>query len=359
MTLTGRTIVRRTGAVIGAVVILAGAFLAGRGSVSSVSAASGADLPGQADQQTVWTVQEESVGRSLSFTGQISVSSNAGPVARSEGVITAVHVDRPQRVTAGSLLYSVNLRPVVAGVGALPAFRPLRQGDQGADVAQLRDFLCDSGYRGACGEATLFDSALAEAVRAWQRDLGVPPDGVVGVGDILWFSSLPARLRPTEALAVGQDAPHNTRPYTVDEADPVLRIPVSQQQAALVAPQTPATVAGAYEAVVAQAVPAGDDPGAEFHLLVTAGQEQPFCAVHDVCADLLGDKESTTVEVEVHTVPQRTGPVVPVAAVETDPTGRTLVRLPDGTRREVTVLAAAGGVVVVDGLRPGDQVVIP
>lgn len=363
MTPAARTLLRRAAAAAFAVAILAGTFLAGRGSVGAVDAARGADPTGGDGQPTVWTVREETVGRSLTFTGQLAVSSRDGPVARwpGEGVVTAVHVDGPRLVAAGTPLYSVNLRPVVAAEGSLPAFRPLGPGERGDDVVQLRRFLCAEGWRAACGDSPRFDWRLAEAVRGWQRELGVPDDGVVGVGDILWFPSLPARLRPAATLAVGEAAPHGTRPYTVDDLYPVLRVPLTRDQAALVPPEAPAVVAGGFEAVVTAVAPA--DPGeeqAEFLLTLAAGADrEPFCRAYEVCAELLGDQESTTVEVVVHTVPERTGPVVPAAAVETDPTGRTLVRLVDGDLREVTVLTAAGGMVVVDGLRPGEEIVIP
>jgi hypothetical protein len=360
VSLTGRTVLRRAAALVSAVAILTGAFVAGRASVGSVGNAT-AELPGSAGEQTIWTVREETVGQSLTFTGQLTVSSRAGPVARSEGVVTAVHIDAPRQVEAGTTLYSVDLRPMVAAEGPLPAFRPLAQGDRGEDVSQLRGFLCAQGWEAACGDSTLFDQPLADAVRAWQQGLGVDADAVVRVGDILWFASLPARVRPTEALAVGELAPNNVRPFTVDAAVPTLRVAVSREQAALVPAGAPVVVAGDHEAVVEQVLPAADpDAGAEFLVTMSAADErEPFCVVNELCAQLLGDHESATVEVTIHTVPERSGPVVPVAAIETDPAGRTRVRLADGTRREVTVLAVAGGVVVVDGLRPGEEIVIP
>ena len=83
----------------------------------------------------------------------------------------------------GSVLYSVDMRPVVALVGEVPAYRTLAEGTAGVDVAQLEENLAALGYGGFVVDDT-FTHATAGAVRQWQRDLGAPDSGAVEFGTI-------------------------------------------------------------------------------------------------------------------------------------------------------------------------------
>ncbi|EKE43496.1 peptidoglycan binding domain protein, putative [Oceaniovalibus guishaninsula JLT2003] len=57
--------------------------------------------------------------------------------------------------------------------------RTLAPGQSGADVTALRDRLTTLGYLPRSA-ASRFDESMTDAVRAFQTDIGVPPDGVVG-----------------------------------------------------------------------------------------------------------------------------------------------------------------------------------
>lgn len=370
------TIVRRALAGVVAVAMLAGAFTAGRASVSSASAAATAD--GQPPTtMSIWTVRNETVGRSLTFSGRVRASNTPGPVASSQGVVTSVIVNAPRKVKAGTKLYTVNLRPVVAGQGPVPGFRDLTRGARGADVLQLRRFLCGQGWKVVCGKSDTFDRNLTVAVLSWQKKLKIDPDGVVRSGDILWFPSLPLHVRPSETLELGKSVTGGERPFIVDAGTATFELRVSREQAALVPVGAHAVVGGDQKAVVAQVVPAtghaetgtnGPNPtgatGAagegEFLIeLVANGSVKPICEAGAFCAEIVGTRKSVAVDVIVQTVPKQQGPAVPVAAIATDSGGQTSVRMADDRLMEVSVVAVAGGVAIVDGLVVGDRVVVP
>jgi hypothetical protein len=71
---------------------------------------------------------------------------------------------------------------------------------------------------------------------------------------------------------------------------------------------------------------------------------------------LIGETSFST---EIVVVPETEGPVVPVAGVVTSPDGSTAVVLVGGEMVEVTVLAVADGLAVVEGVSAGDVIVLP
>ena len=61
-------------------------------------------------------------------------------------MLTSIDIADGASADLGARLYTVDLRPVVAAVGAVPAFRDLAQGSRGADVAQLEQLLVSTGF---------------------------------------------------------------------------------------------------------------------------------------------------------------------------------------------------------------------
>jgi hypothetical protein len=92
--------------------------------------------------------------------GEVGSSINLNTVAQwtpipvgsnqAAGTVTTVSVKPGDEVTQGSILYSVNLRPVVIAQGSIPSFRAKSVGTSGADVTQLQTLLAALGlYSGA------------------------------------------------------------------------------------------------------------------------------------------------------------------------------------------------------------------
>jgi membrane fusion protein, multidrug efflux system len=137
------------------------------------------------------TLQEtKTVAGTLGFGDPVPVGP-AGP-----GTLTWI-APAGSTVERGEPLFKVDERPVVALYGSLPLYRTLRDGAEGADVAQLEQNLADLGYTGFTVDDA-YTAATAAAVRTWQADLGLPGTGVIDVGQ--------AVITPAEARIAGHTA---------------------------------------------------------------------------------------------------------------------------------------------------------
>ncbi|KUL30495.1 efflux RND transporter periplasmic adaptor subunit [Actinoplanes awajinensis] len=87
-------------------------------------------------------------------------------------------------VKRGKPLYKVDNQPVVLMYGALPAYRSLGSGDEGADVKQLEKNLWALGYRGFTVDDE-YTAATADAVEDWQDDLNLDETGRVELGRVV------------------------------------------------------------------------------------------------------------------------------------------------------------------------------
>jgi peptidoglycan hydrolase-like protein with peptidoglycan-binding domain len=140
-------------------------------------------------------------------------SSAAGTVTRLLG--------QGERVGRGDELYRVDERPVTLLVGEVPMYRDLAIGDSGVDVRQLETNLAKLGYDGFETD-TVFTASTAEAVRAWQRKVGVEPTGSVARSDVV-FAPAGGRV----------DAVHVRAGSVVSPGAPILDLTGTDQIAAL------------------------------------------------------------------------------------------------------------------------------
>ena len=88
----------------------------------------------------------------------------------------------------------------ISNTGTTATAKPL----QGRDVRELETNLAKMGYGGFTVD-DLFTKSTADAVKHWQRTIGVSATGVVGVGDVV-FRKGAVRVAAVKS-AVGQDAP--------------------------------------------------------------------------------------------------------------------------------------------------------
>lgn len=354
-----RTAVGRAGASLAVLLVVAAAFFGGRESMASISRDTSAASSLPADH-TVWTVKEESIGRTLTFSGTIETTTVSGPMANSAGIVTDVGVGAMAAVDVGDPLYAVALRPTVAGVGAVPAFRALAEGAEGADVAQLRGFLCSTGFLTTCSvPGDTFTPAVTRAVKAWQKSLDLPEDGTVGTSDIMWFPALPVQVQPSETLAVGSRLTEDDRPLLIVSGAPVLTVEVSKAQGDLVPVGSRVTFGQRSAGLVAGISPAPSDTGeSEAVRISVVGDDgaTEVCSASDECPELLGGTASTTLDVAVEVIPALDGVGVPVQAVLTEADDSTYVMSADGSHLPVTVVGSSGGIALVDGLAVGDEI---
>ncbi|MFI1852626.1 peptidoglycan-binding protein [Streptomyces sp. NPDC020480] len=137
------------------------------------------ELPPSTAEVTRRTLQDtQSVDGQLGFGPATTLS------ARRPGTVTEAP-EAGDRITRGKALYEADGRPVTLMYGSTPAYRALKTGSEGADVRQLERNLSALGYSGFTVDDE-YTATTAEAVRAWQEDLGLPETGTVELGSVVF-----------------------------------------------------------------------------------------------------------------------------------------------------------------------------
>jgi peptidoglycan hydrolase-like protein with peptidoglycan-binding domain len=312
-------------------------------------------LDGSSEPVT-YTVAEGRVGRSLQFATVAEWELRPLAWNAAAGVVTSVEVSSGEEVGVGDPLYSVNLRPVVVAVGAVPAFRDLAQNATGADVAQLQTLLAELGFYTGDIDG-VFRFTTRTAVRAWQESLGVPVDGVVRRGDVIFVPELPVRVAFSSELVVGASLSGGERLVLEVPSDPVFRVPLSVEQRTLVPLSSTVFVTypdGVWEGRVDRAVE-NPDIG-RLDLILTTTDGGPIC--RGACARWVDLERPTDFLVEIVVIPETVGPVVPVAAIQLDAGNQPFVTTPGGERIDITIVESAQGIAVVEGIEVGTVILV-
>lgn len=304
-----------------------------------------------------YTVVDGTVGRSLRFASVASWQFRDLARNASSGVVTSVAVAPGDEVSAGDILYAVDLRPVVVALGDTPMFRDLGLKANGPDVVELQQLLTTLGFYTGEMDGD-FGSAVRAAVREWQDSLGLNDDGVVRRGDVVFVGSLPARVVLTEDVSVG--APLVGGEVVVRElvGDPEFSIPLSPDQRSLVPLSADVFVTyegGVWPGRIVEAVE--DELRGQLRLVLEGVDGGSVCGSD--CAQAVPLIGETSFSTEIVVVPETEGPVVPVAGVVTNPDGSASVRMVNGEMVGVTVLAIADGLAVVEGVTAGDVILLP
>lgn len=108
--------------------------------------------------------------------------SAAGTAADTGAGIVTWTPDEGSTITRGETVYSVDGEKVPLFYGDTPLYRTLSEGSEGDDVALLETNLAKLGYTGFTVDET-YSSGTADAVSAWQEDMGREETGVVEAGD--------------------------------------------------------------------------------------------------------------------------------------------------------------------------------
>lgn len=334
--------------------VAAAAFWAGR-----VALAPPTDPLANDVRPVTYEVVEQTLGRSIQVAAVAEWESRPLGRAWVEGIVTSVDFAPGDAVDAGDILFTVNLRPVVVAEGDVPAFRDLQLGDTGPDVAQLQTLLAQLGFLDGEPDGQFGDSVLA-AVRAWQDSIQVDDDGIVRQGDLLFAPRLPVRVVATSALEVGVVLVGGEVVVNGLSSEPSVVVPLTIDQRNLVPLSGSVRLTypdGVWEAVIARAVETSEQGVGRLDLVLEAPEGGPLCGQE--CAEWIPPLGTTDFAAEVVVVPEVTGPVVPVAAIVTDPGGAQSVQLVGGEKVPIEVLASTGALAVVSGIEPGDLVVLP
>jgi peptidoglycan hydrolase-like protein with peptidoglycan-binding domain len=310
------------------------------------------DQPASRAAPVLYTVSVGTVERVQSFTAQASWSGQSLGRNSASGTVTTVDVIPGREVAVGDRLYSVDLRPVIAAAGAVPSFRDLSSGAKGRDVRQLQQFLRQEGfYAGPLSGS--FSRATNHGVRRWQKALGEPADGTVRSGDLLFLPTLPIRVAPGEALRVGAVLGGGETVLEVLPAGPVFTVTLGADQAKLVPLSGKVKVHhddGTWTGSIAASTTTASG---ELVLTLEGSGGSPIC--DDQC-ELVPLGDPTLYRVDLVSVPETSGPLVPSAALATGPDGTAYVIDRNGMPIGVTVVAAVDGRAVVSGIEPGQVV---
>ena len=267
------------------------------------------------------------------------------------GVLTEQMTSDGAVIDDGDIVGTVDLQPIVVAEGAIPAFRDLRAGQQGKDVAQLQAFLARAGlYDGP--EDGRWGRATTTAVKRWQAVIGLDPDGRIPFGTLLFVDSLPAAI--AWQAKVGDRLSVNTNILALLENEPTFTIQLRRAVLAGLPPDSIVIIEGPGGTEWAASLgPVRDLGGDEVEVLLES--RQTICGER---CNLLPVQGKTRLVGEVVLVPDTTGPVAPAAAVRVSPDGTTYVTEATRGRVEVSVLASADGLVVLTGVQEGDRVAI-
>jgi multidrug efflux system membrane fusion protein len=175
-------LIRRRLLTAGAAVVIVGGAVAGvlltRGSPGQEPAANPGLPPATAKVARTTLVETKTLTGTLGYGDPVPITATA------TGTLTWI-APAGSTVKRGEPLFKIDERPVIALYGSLPLYRPLRGGVEGGDVQELERNLATLSYSGFTVDDA-YTSATADAVRAWQADLGLPQTGTVEPGQIVF-----------------------------------------------------------------------------------------------------------------------------------------------------------------------------
>lgn len=248
------------------------------------------------------------------------------------------------KVVRGTRLYRVDDQPVVVLYGDTPPFRVIdRAGLRGSDVRQLRRNLSALGYRTWSVHQDTTDRSLLDALKAWQKKLGVPAPGALRPGQVVVLAG-PGRVSGLDALP---GAPAAGPVLQVTSTGQVVSVAMSAVDAGAVKRGARVTLtlpdaretAGTVTAI-SRTIAQGPDSGEPPKVTVTVTPARP----RDVASF-----DTAPVRVRFTTAARRNVLTVPVGALVALREGGYAVQRPDGSLIAVETGVFAGGLVEVKG----------
>lgn len=309
------------------------------------------------EQFTTATVADGTVAFSLTLNTSAVWKATVTGRNLAGGTVTTIPFDASKEATNGEVLYTVDMRPVVIGVGQIPAYRNLTEGDTGPDVAQLQGVLAAGGWYSGAQDGD-FGAATTRAAKAWQKSLGVAVDGVVRASDVIYAPELPAKLViDSKVVFRGAALGGGETVVSAVGATPDFSIAVTDQQARTIPLGTQVSInapnGGSWSSKV---VDTTTDSNKQIWLVLGSTTDQAICA--DQCAQVPASGENL-LSSRVVVTPETSGLVVPTAALKTTADGTIVVLEPNGTAHSVSVTASARGMSVITGVDAGLVVRVP
>ncbi|MBC7725809.1 MAG: peptidoglycan-binding protein [Burkholderiaceae bacterium] len=263
-------------------------------------------------------------------------------------------------VESGALLYTVDLAPVVAITGAVPAFRELGPGMEGADVRQLQTFLHGAGHFAYPPDGK-YGSATAAAVTRWSRTLGITDStaDTVPLGRVVFIPTLPQFLAPSPELRIGARVGPGEELIVGAGTEPRFSFRVLPESVSRTVEGMPVLIqadGSRWTAEVDSLAAATDSVGGTIALLRPSSGIDSICGTE--CTAMVTPGGTAVLPGTLVLVAETTGTQVPTASLQTDASGSAYLTLADGSTIVVTVLASSDGRSIVDGIELGQRIVV-
>lgn len=301
------------------------------------------------------TVVEGDVGRSVNYGVVIHPHQRQIAVNRLTGTVTSRALDTAAMLTPGQELFRVDGLPVRAVPSEIPFYRNLESGITGPDVTAIQKTLHALEYLPHENQITgKYDSSTVNAVKSWQRDLGIYRSGIITAGEVLAVPDTETLVALSDIITVGS---------LISEATPVLfeQLPSEFlirlsgfENSGLLPGQTVIIqyLDYTWTGVISQRF--SQDLGAD-QFYVTTEDGSAVCGTD--CA-ALPTQEDAFGQAQVVVTPEVSGASVPVAALQTTATGQAFVTLVSGQQVPVEILGSNLGVAVVSGVDVGQKVLL-
>ncbi|MEU9029932.1 efflux RND transporter periplasmic adaptor subunit [Streptomyces sp. NPDC048383] len=174
-------------------------------------------------------VQRGDLGAGLQVEGTLGYALERKLSAPGPGVLTWTSPEG-SAVERDAKLYEINGKPVRLMYGSTPMYRPLKAGDRGDDVKQLKRNLIALGWgTGLDASDGTFTTGTTAAVKRWQKAHKVPETGEVAREDIA-FASGPQRIKRNDS-AVGDEAGPGKPVLTVTGTERIARFQLEAAKA--------------------------------------------------------------------------------------------------------------------------------
>lgn len=150
---------------------------------------------------------------------ELAVSPALGLAFGGSGRVTSSSCVAGATLASGEEAARVDDRPVVALATSMPLYRDLRRGLRGGDVRSLQTELDRLGHHVTVDG--VFGRQTHQAVRGFEREAGLRPDGVVALEDLVWTPSSEVVFEECQALpgsAVSEGADFASVPGTLETA---------------------------------------------------------------------------------------------------------------------------------------------
>ncbi|MFI8342756.1 peptidoglycan-binding protein [Streptomyces sp. NPDC085639] len=185
-------------------------------------------------------VKRGDLSSGLQVEGTLGYAQERKLNAGGPGVLTWI-AGEGSAVERDGKLYEVNGRVVRLMYGSTPMYRPLKSGDKGEDVKQLKRNLQALGHgAGLDPQDGVFTAGTTTAVKRWQKAHKAAQTGEVGKEDIA-FASGPQRVRGNDA-AVGDEPGPGKPVLTVTGTERIVRLQLEAAKAGTVKAGDPVTV---------------------------------------------------------------------------------------------------------------------